>query len=145
MGQTGCFPYQLFHYIVLSLLVCICCCNSHLSLYHRFCKNCPRWLDSQWKTFTSSLLSLLCRMQNYCLLLLYGLPSWSQSPHPVTYVCILLGQEMLSLGLCFSIFTIFVQALPLGHVLTTIPSIQCVPMVISISASTPLITPGNNG
>jgi glycogen synthase len=54
----------------------------------------------------------------------YGLPSWSQSPHPVTYVCILLGQEMLSLGLYFSeILTIPVQALSLGHTLTTKPPI----------------------
>jgi hypothetical protein len=43
----------------------------------------------------------------------------------VTYVCILLRQKMLSVGLCCSILTILVQALSSGHALTTIPSIQC--------------------
>jgi hypothetical protein len=42
-----------------------------------------------------------CIITVYCYW--YGLPSWSQSPYPLTYVCILLQQEMLSLGLCFSI------------------------------------------
>jgi hypothetical protein len=64
----------------------------------------------------------------------------------VTDVCTLLGQEVLSLGLCYySVLTILVQALLLGHALTTIPYIQCVPMVISICASTPLIALRNNG
>jgi hypothetical protein len=66
MGQTDCFPHQLFHCNVLLLLVCICCC----SFCQRFCKNCPHWLDSQWKAFISSLLSLWGRMHNYSLLLL---------------------------------------------------------------------------
>jgi hypothetical protein len=83
--------------------------------------------------------------ENYCLLLLMWFPFWPQSPPPVTYVCILLGQEMLSLGLCYSTLTILVQALSSGHAFTTIPSIQCVPMVISISASTPLTALGSNG
>jgi hypothetical protein len=52
-------------------------------------------------------------MHNYCLLLLICFLLWLQSP-PVTYVCTLLRQEMLSLGLCFSILTIPVQAFVIG-------------------------------
>jgi hypothetical protein len=63
----------------------------------------------------------------------------------VTYVCILLRQEVLSPGLCLSILTIPVQAPSPGYALTTILSIQCVPMVISVSVSTPLTALGNNG
>jgi hypothetical protein len=40
---------------------------------------------------------------------------------------------------------ILVKALSLGHTLTTIPPIQCVPMEISISALTPLTFLGSNG
>jgi hypothetical protein len=43
----------------------------------------------------------------------------------VTYVCILLGQEVLSPGLCFSVLTTLVQALSSDLAPTTIPSIQC--------------------
>jgi hypothetical protein len=62
----------------------------------------------------------------------------------VTYVCILLRQELLSLGFCFSTLTTPVQELSLGHALTTKPSIQCVPMVISMSVSPPTAL-GKNG
>jgi hypothetical protein len=55
----------------------------------------------------------------------------------VTYVCILLRQEVLSPGLCFSILSIPVQAPPSGHALTIESSIQCVPMVIGMSVSAP--------
>jgi hypothetical protein len=106
----------------------------------------PCRMDSWWKVFISSLFYLFWAgmiITVYC----YGcvFSSWSQSPHPVTYVCILLRQEVLSLGLCFSMLTIPVQALSLGHALTTIPCIQCVPMVISMSVSTPPTALGNNG
>jgi hypothetical protein len=63
----------------------------------------------------------------------------------VIYVCIPLGQEVLSPVLCFSIFTSLVQELSLGHVPTTVPSIQCAPMVISMSASTPPTALRSNG
>jgi hypothetical protein len=60
-----------------------------------------------------------------CIITVYcywcGFPLWSQNPHLGTYVCTLLRKELLSLGLYFSIFSILVQALSLGHALTTIP------------------------
>jgi hypothetical protein len=74
MGPTDCFPYQLFHCNALSPFVCVCCCSSHPSLYHRLDRNYPIWLDSWWKVFISSLLPLLGRMHNYCLLLLIWFP-----------------------------------------------------------------------
>jgi hypothetical protein len=63
----------------------------------------------------------------------------------VTYVCVLLGLEVLFPGLCFSVLTIPVQAVSLGHALTTMPSIWCAPMVISTSPSTRPTTLGSNG
>jgi hypothetical protein len=50
-----------------------------------------------------------------------GFLSWSQSPHPMTYVCILPGQEVLSLRLCFFVLIIPVQA-PSGHTLYSVCS-----------------------
>jgi hypothetical protein len=116
-GQIDCFPHQLFHCNALSPLVCICCCSSHLSLRHKFGKNCPHWLDllAFFYLFWEEYIITVCYW--------YGLPSWSQSPHPMTYVCILLRQKILSLRLCYSIRTIPVQALSSGHALTTIPPI----------------------
>jgi hypothetical protein len=116
MAQTECFPHQLFHCNILSLLVCICCCSSHPSLCHRFERNGTHWLDllALFYLFWEGYLITVCYW--------YGLSSWSQNPHPVTYVCILLRQKMLSLGLYFSILTIPVQALPSGHAFTiTLP------------------------
>jgi hypothetical protein len=66
----GCFSHQLFHWNALLTLVSICCRTSHPSLLHMLVRNFPHWLDSWWKVFIISLLSLLCRMYNYCLLLL---------------------------------------------------------------------------
>jgi hypothetical protein len=68
------FHTSYFTVSVLSLLVGICCCSSHPSLRHRFGKNHSCWLDSRWKAFISSLLSLLGRMHHYCLLLLIWSP-----------------------------------------------------------------------
>jgi hypothetical protein len=79
-GQMDCFPHQLSHCNALSLLVCICCYSSHPSLRHRFGKNHPCWLDSWWKAFISSLLSLLGRMHNYCFLLLIWFPFMIPDP-----------------------------------------------------------------
>jgi hypothetical protein len=62
-----------------------------------------------------------CIITIYCYW--YGLPLWSHIPHPVTYVCILFSQEVMSQGLYFSILTILMQSLSLGHVLTITPSI----------------------
>jgi hypothetical protein len=52
----------------------ISCCSSHPSLCHRFGGNHPCRLDSWQKVFISSLLPLLGRMHNYCLLLLIWFP-----------------------------------------------------------------------
>jgi hypothetical protein len=106
MRQTDCFPHQLFHCNALSPLVYICCYSSHLSLRHRFGKNHPCWLD---------LLGLFylywagCISTVYCYgyVSLHGLRTLILWP----MYCILLGQEVLSPGLCFSILTIPVQAL----------------------------------
>jgi hypothetical protein len=74
--------WTAFHCNVLSLRVCICCYSSHPSLRHRFGKNHPHWLDSQWKVYISSLLSLLGSMYNYCLLLLIWSPFMVPEPSP---------------------------------------------------------------
>jgi hypothetical protein len=64
------FLCQLFYCNTWSLLVCICCCSSHLNLCHRFGRNNSNWLDSWWKVFISSHLPFLRRMHNCCLLLM---------------------------------------------------------------------------
>jgi hypothetical protein len=57
-----------FHTSYLTVMYCHslsnCCCTSHPSLCHRFGKNRPLLIG-----FIRSLLSLLGRMHNYCLLL----------------------------------------------------------------------------
>jgi hypothetical protein len=78
-GTNELFFTSLSHCNTLSPLVCICCCSSHPSL-HRLGKNCPRWLDLRWKFFICSLLSLLGRMHNYCLLLLIWSPFSAPEP-----------------------------------------------------------------
>jgi hypothetical protein len=50
-----------------------------------------------------------CKITVYCYW--SGFPLQPQNSSPVTYVCILLGQEVLLLRLYFSILTIPVQAL----------------------------------
>jgi hypothetical protein len=145
MGQTDCFLHQLSHCDILSLLVCICGCSSHPSFCHRFGKTSPadrihgeKLLLAFFYLFWAG-----CIITVYCYW--YVLSSWSQSPPPVTYVCILLRQEM-SLGLCFSIFTILVHRL-CHWVMHSQPYhlSKCAPMVISISASAPPTTLRSNG
>jgi hypothetical protein len=69
---------------------------------------------ANWNHSEKFLLALFYLFWAGCIVVVYcylsGFPSGSQSLHPVTYVCKLLRQEMLSLGLCFSILTIPVQA-----------------------------------
>jgi hypothetical protein len=78
--QVGCFSHQLSHRNALSPHVCIFSCSSHPSLHHRLGRNYPCWLDSWWKVFISSLLSLLGRMHNYCFLLLIWFPFKASEP-----------------------------------------------------------------
>jgi hypothetical protein len=65
--------------------------------------------------FICFLLSLLSRMHNYW----SGFPFGPPSLPPVIYVCMLLRQEVLLLRLYFSMLNIPVQALSLGHALTS--------------------------
>jgi hypothetical protein len=83
----------------------------------------------------------------YVFLLLNLFSSLFGNPRSQTmaYVCVLLGQKLLSPGLCFSIFTTLVQVLALGHAPTTVPSIQYAPIVISMSVSTPPTALRNSG
>jgi hypothetical protein len=89
-GTTRLFLHQLSHCDALSPLVCICCCNSHHNLCHRSGRNRLCWLDSQWKVFICSLLSLLGMMHSCCLLLLMWFPFMASEPSS----CDLFGQEM---------------------------------------------------
>jgi hypothetical protein len=75
----NCFLWQLFHCNALSPLVWICC-SCHPNLHHKFGRNCSHQLDSCKKVFISSLLPLLGRMHNYCLLLLMWFPFMVPEP-----------------------------------------------------------------
>jgi hypothetical protein len=80
-----------------------------------------------WSQSERFLFALFCLFWAGCIFTIYcywyGFPLQPQSPPPVTCVCVLLRQELLSLGLCFSILTIAVQAQSSGHALTITPPI----------------------
>jgi hypothetical protein len=79
-------------------------------------------------------------MHIYYLLLLIWFPF--VAPEPSCDLCVHTTQAGSVTKTLLSILTIPVQALSLGHALTTIPSLQCAPVVLSISASTPLLPSG---
>jgi hypothetical protein len=104
------------------------------------------WLISQWNVEESSPSlfkddSLLYFPFLNLISFLLGIPKLQT----VIYVYILPEQEVLSPRSYFFILTIPVQALSSGHASTTIPSIQCAPMVINIPASIPSTSPRRNG
>jgi hypothetical protein len=141
MGQTDCFPYQLSHCDALSPLVCICCCSFHPNLCHRFGRNHPCQLDLWQKVFISSFLPFLGRMHNYCLLLLTCFPFTVPKPSSCD-LCIRTTQtgsvvtKTLLFHTYYSCAGSVIGSCSHNHTLA--------PMVINISASTPLTTLGSN-
>jgi hypothetical protein len=123
VGQTDCFPYQLLHCNTLSPLSV----SFSVVLTLVFATGLAETTPTYWTQGEKFLLALFYLIWAGCLITVYyywyGFPLCSQSPLPVTYTCTLLRQEVLSAELCFSILTIPVQTLSLGHALTTTPPI----------------------